>query len=672
MSVEHLITGLFKPLLLCNCIFLSAVALPQQKNEDFKFGNISAKDFNVSSSNIKDSDAAAIILYSAGSTHFIGNDKGWFSYVYTCTKRIKILNKKAFDLATIKINVTVNDNDDEVLSDVKAVTYNLNNNMISSIAIDQNDIFTDQADKYHIVKKFTLPGVNEGSVIEYTYTKTSSHYYDMPGWQFQSTKYPVLWSEYEVSIPVTLLYVYVKHGFDSFYLKKEWDDKETYKVKNGSGNNYTSVTAHTVHYQWIEKELEPLKVENYFSSLSNYVDKLEFQLSGLYNGEDSSAVWNSWQYISKYFLQDEDFKEAMSGDNSWIKDLREFKNHEKDLDIAKDIYYFLQNNYECINNENVFSSEDLYDIYKKRKGNVREINLLLIAMLNNKHIYAEPVLLSTRDNGFLNPAYPLLDNFNYIICQTVVGGKSYLLDATNPVLGFGELPDKCYNGYARVIHENRSDSLYLLTDSLKESHVSTLSLNNDKKGTISGTYTSVMGRSESINMREKMKTLNKEDYFKNLKDYLLDADVYNTKIDSLEQKELPVSIQYDIDFKMDDNIVYFNPIAISDALKENPFKAEQRFYPVEMPYCLDKSYILNMQVPDGYTVDELPKSARVSLNDNEGMFQYLIQQTGNHIQLLCHLKLNKSNFEPDDYETLRNFFAFVVQKEGEQIVFKKM
>jgi hypothetical protein len=34
--------------------------------------------------------------------------------------------------------------------------------------------------------------------------------------------------------------------------------------------------------------------------------------------------------------------------------------------------------------------------------------------------------------------------------------------------------------------------------------------------------------------------------------------------------------------------------------------------------------------------------------------------------------LNKATFDPEDYETLRNFFAFVVEKEGEQIVFKKV
>jgi hypothetical protein len=35
------------------------------------------------------------------------------------------------------------------------------------------------------------------------------------------------------------------------------------------------------------------------------------------------------------------------------------------------------------------------------------------------------------------------------------------------------------------------------------------------------------------------------------------------------------------------------------------------------------------------------------------------------------IKLTKANFKPEDYGTLREFFAFIVKKQSEQIVFKK-
>jgi hypothetical protein len=216
-------------------------------------------------------------------------------------------------------------------------------------------------------------------------------------------------------------------------------------------------------------------------------------------------------------LEEDDFQKAMSGENGWIKDAIDYKNAQNDLDIAKSIFYNVQNNYACIDTENVFKRADLYDVYKKQKGSVRGINLLLIAMLKNKNIYAQPAMLSTRENGLLNPNYPVINRFNYLICRATIEGKTYLLDASNPLLGFGQLPAKCYNGYVRVIDAVRPDSLYLFSDSLKEKKMSTFVLSNEDNGKIKGNYKCVLGQMQSIDMRDRMRITNTEEYFKDLK-----------------------------------------------------------------------------------------------------------------------------------------------------------
>jgi hypothetical protein len=111
---------------------------------------------------------------------------------------------------------------------------------------------------------------------------------------------------------------------------------------------------------------------------------------------------------------------------------------------------------------------------------------------------------------------------------------------------------------------------------------------------------------------------------------------------------------------------------LAEANKENPFKAAERLYPVEMPACFDETYIFNMEIPKGYKIEELPKSARVMLNDNEGMFEYIIGESGGRVQLRCRTQIKKANFSPDDYQTLKDFFGYIVKKQAEQIVFKKL
>ncbi len=679
MKTGYSFSTILKRSIIISCFIFCSGIVFCQKEADFKFGNVNAKDFDVSSS-IVSPDDAAIILYESGYTHFVGNKKAWFSYVYTCTRRIKIINKKAFDLATVRIPLYSKDDNTEELSDVKAVTYTLSNGNVTSVALSKSDIFSEQENKNITVKKFTLPGIQEGSIFEYTYTVTSPYTFSIPSWRFQSAEYPVLWSECKVSIPSALTYILIHQGFDSFYLKKSSQGYQTYMVTKpadksslGMQDEQLSVSAVTNNFVWAQKDVKPFKPESYISSPENYVDKIEFQLSGTYNGESQSAVWNTWQTACKEFFDDDDFQKATAHDNAWwIKDVPGSANPQNNLDVAKEIYYYLQNNYTCSDTSDALRPTDLVDVYKKQKGSVRGINLLLTAMLNNKGIYAQPVMLSTKENGFLNPNYPVRDKFDYLICRATINGQTYLLDAADPVLGFGKLPVKCFNGYARVIDANRPDSLYLFSDSLKETVVSNLFLSNDSTGQISGAYKSTLGEFQSQNIRRELAAVNEADYFKRLtKNYSFDVNISNASVDSLEHKELPVGIQYNLSFKPEGDIIYFNPVVGTDMITGNPFKAAERSYPVEIPFCIYKTYILSMQVPAGYKVDELPKSARVTLNGNEGSFEYLVQQNDDQIQMLIRLKINKATFEPEDYETLRNFYASVVEKESEQIVFKK-
>jgi Domain of Unknown Function with PDB structure (DUF3858) len=121
---------------------------------------------------------------------------------------------------------------------------------------------------------------------------------------------------------------------------------------------------------------------------------------------------------------------------------------------------------------------------------------------------------------------------------------------------------------------------------------------------------------------------------------------------------------------VEEDLLYINPVLIQE-YKENPFSSVVRRYPVEMPYRIDETYILNLEIPEGYVVDEIPKSAKVGLGDGEGYFEYLISATGGTIQLRTRVVLQKVTFPPDEYDGLRDFFGFVVKKQSEQIVLKK-
>ncbi len=341
------------------------------------------------------------------------------------------------------------------------------------------------------------------------------------------------------------------------------------------------------------------------------------------------------------------------------------------LEEVKKIYDFTKNNFSCTDNEDLGLSQPITKTFDKKQGNATDINMLLTAMLMKRDFDAKPMILSTRDNGKANETYPQLRQYNYVISKVNINGQNYFLDASDGDFSFGHLPEKCYNGYARVV-DTSAETILLSADSVKDSKLTSVFIFNGDKG-MEGNYNSTLGSFKSLDTRKKLRKEKQEDLFNNIKkSFLFDVNISNPSCSSLDNPDLPVVVKYDFAYSNDSaDLIYFSPM-LTSIHEENPFKSADRLYPVEMPYCFDDIYTLNMEIPKGYTVDELPKSARVALPDNDATFQYTIAKTDTNVQLNCRLKFNKANFDPEDYEALRNFYSYVVKKEDEQIVFKKI
>jgi hypothetical protein len=294
-------------------------------------------------------------------------------------------------------------------------------------------------------------------------------------------------------------------------------------------------------------------------------------------------------------------------------------------------------------------------------------------MLIHAGLDAKPVILSTRDNGFVHPIYPLISRYNYVIDRVTIDSTSYNLDASEPWIGFGRLPLRCYNGVGRVIDKEKPYLVPLNADSLIEGKVTMVIMSNDEKGGINARVQSIPGSEESAIVRASVKDKGEQAFLKKIQaNYTSDATVSGLELDSVRQPDQPLNIAYDVHLTPDSSsdLYYFNPM-LTEGYKENPLKAATRNYPVEMPFAVDETYTMTMEIPKGYVVDELPKSARVSYNTNEGFFEYLIQKDDQGVQFRTRIKLVKANFTPEDYEPLRQFFGYVVKKQQEQIVFKK-
>lgn len=668
-------------ILIIVCTLGCFTSLAQEK-APIKFNHISAEDFNISNLKV-DTSYGAVIIADIGSSSFIGNAKGWFTLVYTHQRRIKIINKKGFDLSTVEIPLYISSksNSEEKIENLKASTYNIENGVVVETKLKKEAIFKDKQDKNHLLTKFTMPAVKEGSIIEYTYTINSDFLFNLQPWIFQGD-YPRVWSEYNLDLPNFFEYAFLFKGYNNFDIKTKEKRFGSYLVRESGENageraqSFTVTSENSIH-RWVIKNVPVLKNEKFTSSIDNHISKLEFQMSGQqFPQMPHTDIMGNWATLSSKLLEDEDFGLKLDKGNYWLSDdMKELKTgNTGQLEEAKKIYAFVKNNFKSKGNNGIYLSVPLKESFKAKSGYVADENLLLTAMLKHENIEAEPIILSTRANGIANQFYPLINRFNYVICRATIDGVAYYLDASKPYLGFNKLPEFCYNGAARIIN-TECTPVFFYSDSVKEKKITNVMLFNDDKkpGKWQGVLNKSFGYYESCDIRQKFIDNGKEAFEKKLKEsYSGDYAIDEIKYEAENNYEVPMRMTHTLSIDGNDNskLIYFNPM-INEGYHENIFKSSARKYPVEMPYKMDDSYILQIEIPEGYVIDELPKSARVSLNEDEGFFEYLISTSDKEINLRTRIKLEKATFFPEDYETLRNFFDYIVKKDAEQIVFKK-
>jgi len=634
---------------------------------DTLISEVQAADFQPSSTVI-DSNANVVVLRDSGSADLLGKFYGW-RVKQMRYRRLLIRNKNGFDAAKIVITFDPDVNGFGKLLTLHGYTCNLADGKIVRTPIDTGEIFIEETSGGRMKERFTFPAVREGSIIEYTYIIYSASIYEFPHWKFQG-EYPCLKSSYRMSFPEIFNYVVTRQGILPIPRKDE--ERDTVY-----GIGIYSVQTKSYNIQWEMHDVPAFKEESYTSAPDNYVSGIRFRLAEYTDLEKKKRikVLNTWDVVNKELYKSKSFGGIMTVSSHWLrKDLRTIVDDSVNgMDKARAVYAYVRDHFANTGRDFVGDEDQSpKDLFKSHKGSVAEINLLLTAMLREEGLTADAVILSTRDNGMIDPYYPVMENFNYVVVRLKAGDATYYLDASEPRMGFGHLPAECYNGYARVVSE-KPDSVDLEADSLSEFKFASLMLtNNDQGDSLTGGYTAQHGYYTSLSIRDAIANKDEKSFFEaERKSYPFAVELTDRRIDSLKRYDLPVTVHYSIGLPIsEDDRMYFNPM-VGEGIKENLFSAAERHYPIEMPFRIDELFVMRMEIPKGYEIEEMPKPARVLLGDGDGSYEYLFRTDDESIQFRSRLILKRTYFQPDAYQPLRDFFAAVMKKQGEMIVFKK-
>jgi len=137
----------------------------------------------------------------------------------------------------------------------------------------------------------------------------------------------------------------------------------------------------------------------------------------------------------------------------------------------------------------------------------------------------------------------------------------------------------------------------------------------------------------------------------------------------------PIKYSYDFDAsnaleKVGEKL-YFSPLLFLATI-ENPFKLDQRKYPVDYGYIRKDRYLIGIDIPDGYIVESLPENTSFGLEREMGSYKYLISSTGGKIQVSVEVAINVSEIPAASYVNLKRFFELLIAKENEKVVLSKI
>ncbi|WP_316737301.1 DUF3857 domain-containing protein [Pedobacter aquatilis] len=636
--------------------------------QNFDFGKITYEDDNFDRNKI-DSSANAVVLKEFGTSAIQISDRTNSAQLYfEYHVKIKIYNKEGFDQANVVIPLYKDANREEIITDIKASTFNFENGRFVETIMDKKAIFNESRSKYTTLTKFTLPNIKDGSIIEYSYRLESPNLFNFRTWEFQ-TDIPKVYSEYLVYIPAIYNYNVSLRGFHKLSSSKSVLNKECMRI------NGTPIDCSKIWY--IMKDIPAFIEEDYMTAASNFKSAIYFELSDQVTMTGAKINYTkSWKDVDYELTGDKSLGAQMKRKDVY-KDLLPsiLKNTTDDLSKAKAIFNYVKNQIKWNNYYGKYSEDNIKKALDMRSGNVADVNLNLIAALSAANLDAEAVILSTRDNGTVNKLFPIISDFNYLVAKVNIAEKSYMLDATEPLLPFGLLPLRCINDQGRVINLKKPSYWIDLVAATKSttSYILQGKLNAD--GVINGTIITHSTGYEAFNKRKAIKKTNSVDeYVEKLDESMAKIKILKHEIRNIDSVENTLTEIYNIEFaplpNADKDELYLNPFFINPVAK-NPFNLESRTYPVDLGSTSDQRIIINIELPGKYELIEKPKDLAIGLPNTGG--KYLLQ-TGiedNMISFTQIMQFNKASYMPEEYPYLKEFYSKIIQNQKAELLLKK-
>lgn len=657
MRITFPTSGNGRPCLLALAtLFLTAIGYAQ---EEVEFGQLT--EFEKKFSTYEgDPEASAVVLYEKGNFFYAAHkDRLYLLKKYHV--KIKILKESGFSHGEIAIPLLVTSEAHEDVADIRAITHN--NGRKSKLSKEQ--IFPSNTQAGVLELKFAFPEVRVGSILEYQYTLLSPFFSNLEGWQFQST-IPKVYSEFNANIPYNLKYnrsligdlefCYSDASFEECFLKL--------------GNSYVFLCENLTYAM---ENIPAFKLdEAYMLGASNYLSRVDFELSKIIEHLKDQEYTTSWEQVDRQFRKDKDVGKQLRYKGFFGRQIPDdLLQGSDELTIAKNIYYFVRDHYTWNEGFGIYGQARVKEAFDKKEGNVAEINMSLINLLNAAGLKADLMLASTRDMGLPKKTYPTMSDFNYVLAKVHANGKDYILDATGKHNPFGILPYRALNHYGRVMDFSALSYWYPIKPyDNNDFHVRGVLKVDPAAQMARGTMETTRTGYGAAEYHLQKSALSEDDYMNVLFRRLApetEVQDYEDRTNPADDTVVQERFQIETAGKVRGSRIYVNPFLVR-FFEKDPFPAKSRKYPIDFGFPQDFKYQMLIEIPEGYKVSSIPEDQVTRLGDNLAQLKFFSASNDRQVTVNFELNIAKPFFEAGDYELLQELFRQGMAAQNNSVV----
>lgn len=594
-----------------------------------------------------DKGAEAVILLDKAISNY--NDS--YNLITLRRTRLKILKEKGISRGDIKIYFRHKD-DFESIGRIKGIVGSYDENgKFEYTKLESKSVFRRKINDYYSEVTFAMPNIKVGSILEYEYESLMDHYGGLEDWYFQS-EIPTVLSSYNLHIAPTLEFTY--------FVRKSDFMPATIKNETGEGRIYFEM-----------KNIPGLRDESYSTSYRDFLQRVDFQLSAVASRGSVRKYTTTWKEMTRELLEDKDFGSQLNKSFSIANELKPLlATAGNSFEKMKLIHEFVRKNITWNNFESKYAIEGLKKVVENRQGTSGELNLLMINLLRSAEIEADPMLVSERSHGRVDTTYPFKDQFNKVVAYVEIEGRKFILDASDPYTPSGMTPVELLNTTGFVVDKKRPVFVKIGDEGRKRSYVINVNSKIAPSAEVFGEASIDMYDYARINKAAKYKS-SRDNYIAEFVQSSPEILIDSFTVSNLDADSLPLAhhllLKHSLNKSGNYYLLNYN---LFTGFDKNPFISDYRFTNIDFgsKYICVLNYTFTL--PDNLVVDSYPKNSRITMPGNTLSAARQISQKDKEVTVTMRVEFNTPQFEPDDYEGVKEFFKKMTEMLNEPLVLK--